>query len=175
MKKTLKMMALLFVAATMTLTGCEKDPQTDNGGNGGNGGNGTNTGNILARTTWESNIEDTIEYSGVQMELTFNATLDFFDEKNGELFQDIYLYVPIMPSASQSMNDTEPFTYVFAGDSCVMNFEYYDEDEGDTLNYSLTAKYNRSDESLTLDFNEPEMEQIIGTDKIVFHKRNANK
>lgn len=174
MKKTFKMLVLLVAAATLTFTACQKDdPTPDNNSTNPPSGGGEQTTNIMANTSWESHMENVLSYSGVAMNVTFDASLDFFDEINGEFFQYVNVDVPDFPALSQQIDETLPYTYVYYGDSCVLNFKYFDEEENDTVSFSSTLIYDKTEQTLTMDFDDDDMAQVLGTDIVVFHKRNT--
>ena len=63
---------------------------------------------------------------------------------------------------------TEEFIYSFSNDSVVLNCRYIDEDTGDTLHYSYLLVYDSVDKTLTLDFDDSDMEDMMGTSEVVF-------
>ena len=169
MKTLIKPLATLIVAATMTMVGCQKEkiepitPATPPE---------EPIENIFAGTWWTGHLENTYMYQeqgmAIQMEITYDLSLDFLDSTNAELFHDLYVYVPIYPAASQSQNMTEEFTYTFSKDSVFLNGSYIDEATGDTLDYSYALVYDKDANTLTLDLDDPEMEEMMGTTIVVF-------
>lgn len=138
------------------------------------------TGNYLSGTSWTCHVEGeyTYTYNGmdIRMEITDDAWLDFLDETTGELFQEFYVYFPDAPSMSQNESDTEPFTYTVSGNDITLNASYYDEEEDDTIHYSYPATYNPTANTITVDMEGTGMEEIIGTNLMVFTPReNADR
>jgi len=133
------------------------------------------TGNYLMGTSWTSHVEGnyTYNYGGmdIYMEITDDASLDFLDETHGELFQDLYVYFPAYPSMSQSETDTEPFTYEINGNDITLNASYYDEEEEDTIHYSYPATYDPVANTITVDMTGTGMDEVIGTNLMVFTPR----
>lgn len=157
MKSTLKALATLFVAATLTLVACKPEkiePETPGD---------EKPVNIYAGTTWEAHLQNDYTYQNILMNVSYDLTLDFLDTVNGELFTDIYLYIPQMPSQSQSTNYTEPFRYTFAGDSIVMTCAWFNPDINDSSYYHYVGYYDTAACTITIDLEEPEMEEIMGT------------
>lgn len=165
MKHAKKLLAMFLVAATVTLSGCKDDeptqpeqpPQQPQG-------------NVeLAGSSWESNLESDYTYQGVTMHVDLLSMLDFTDQTNGEIFMDLTVTVPAIPSYPPQQNSmTEPFTYTVDGVNIVMTGTYVDEETGETETYNYTAVYDANAETITLDLDDEEMTAIIGTDIIVF-------
>ena len=169
MKTSLKTLATLFVAANFAFAGCEKEdnitpivpdtPEDDT------------VENIFVGTSWMGRLENTYYYQeqgmSIQMDITYDLFLDFLDSTNAELFHDMYIYVPSYPAASQSQNMTESFTYTFTKDSVFLNGNYIDDETGDTLYYSYPLVYDKEANTLTLDFDDPDMLEAMGTTVIV--------
>lgn len=167
MKSTLKTLATLLVAATFAFAGCEKEdninpivpdaPEEET------------PVNIYDGTSWMAHIENTYYYEGfLRMDIDYSLSLDFLDSVKGELFHDVYINVPDYPTASQSFNETEEFAYTFSNDSVVLNCQYFDEESGDTVDYAYVLVYDTVAKTLTLDFNDPDMEAMVGTTTVVF-------
>jgi len=104
----------------------------------------------------------------LQMDVTYDLSLDFLDSVSGELFHDINIDVPDYPAASENQNMTEAFTYTFSNDSVILKCQYYDNELGDTAYYSYELVYDTVAKTLTLDFDDPDMEEIMGTSVVVF-------
>ena len=169
MKKLIKPLAILMVAATLTMVGCQKEkiepftPTTPPE---------EPVENIFVGTSWTGHLENTYFYQDqgmrIQMDITYDLALDFLDSTNAELFHDLFIYIPAYPSASQSQNMTEEFTYTFSKDSVFLNGSYIDEMTGDTLEYSYALVYDKEANTLTLDLDDSDMEEMMGTDIVVF-------
>lgn len=166
MKTTLKTLAIVTVAASLAFAGCKKEkvepvnpeaPEVET------------PENIYEGTSWIAHMENTYYYEGMlQMDVTYDLSLDFLDSVSGELFHDLVINVPDYPSASQNRNKTEAFTYTFSNDSVILKCQYYDDELGDTAYYSYELVYDTVAKTLTLDFDDPDMEEIMGTSVVVF-------
>jgi hypothetical protein len=166
MKTTLKTLAIVTVAASLAFAGCKKEkiepitPETPEV---------ETPVNIYAGTSWIAHMENTYYYEGMlQMDVTYDLSLDFLDSVSGELFHDLVINVPDYPAASQNQNMTEAFTYTFSNDSVILKCHYYDDELGDTAYYSYELVYDTVAKTLTLDFDDPDMEEIMGTSVVVF-------
>ena len=166
MKTTLKTLAIVTVAASLAFAGCKKEkvepvtPETPEV---------ETPENIYEGTSWIAHTENTYYYEGMlQMDVTYDLSLDFLDSVSGELFHDLVINVPDYPSASQNQNMTEAFTYTFSNDSVILKCQYYDDELGDTAYYSYELVYDTVAKTLTLDFDDPDMEEIMGTSVVVF-------
>ena len=125
--------------------------------------------NIYAGTSWIAHMENTYYYQGMlPMNVTYDLSLDFLDSVSGELFHDLVFDVPDYPAASQNQNMTEAFTYTFSNDSVILKCHYYDDELGDTAYYSYELVYDTVAKTLTLDFDDPDMEEIMGNTVVVF-------
>lgn len=169
MKKTLKTWAAFALVAPLLFAGCKKEkiepvtPEEET------------VENIFANTSWTAQLENTYYYreggANLRMDLTMDISLDFLDSVNAELFQDLYVYVPDYPSASQSANMTSTLTYTYdGGDSVMLYGSYVDEETGDTLDYSYRLDYNKDAQTLTLDFGDEDMVEMMGTSVVTFTK-----
>lgn len=166
MKTTLKNLAIVTVAASLAFAGCKKEkvepvtpesPEVET------------PENIYEGTSWIAHMENTYYYEGMlQMDVTYDLSLDFLDSVSGELFHDLVINVPDYPAASQNRNKTEAFTYTFSNDSVILKCHYYDDELGDTASYSYELVYDTVAKTLTLDFDDPDMEEIMGTSVVVF-------
>ena len=160
MKATFKTLATLVVAATLTFAGCTKEkihpivPDTPGE---------EPIENIFVGTSWTAHLENTYyqvqQGMNIQMDITYDLSLDFLDSTNAELFHDLYVYVPVYPAASQSQNMTETF-----------HGTYISDETGDTLEYSYPLFYDKEANTLTLDFDDPDMDEVLGTSIVVFSK-----
>lgn len=170
MKQRLHLLAMLFVAATMTLglAGCQPDepeqpvqeePQTLN----------------LVGSSWESTVQSTatqqVQGGTIEMNVTLNAVIDILDGENADLFMDIAVEVPAYPAANQSMSQDESCTYTFDGTSLVLTSKGEDSTEGD--NGTLT--YHAETNTFTMPINEPEVEEMLGITELTFHQTRGGK
>ena len=155
---------MLFVATTVALSSCKEtnepaEPQPPQQ---------PQNNPALVNTSWASNIQSDYTYSGVAMHLDLQSTLDFTDLTNGEFFMDITVTVPAMPNYSQSNNETFEFTYTFDGTQLVITGRYTDPETGETMTYDYNAVYDPNAETITLDMDDEEMVEMMGTDILVF-------
>ena len=110
MKKATKFAALLFSAA-LFFTACVDDPVTPDPEPQPEP---EPEQMELPGTGWEAVIDNQFTLNGtLQVNVNMLNTLDFFDETTGEMFTDFVMEVPDYPSANQSDNMTEAFTYTF--------------------------------------------------------------
>lgn len=169
MKTTLKTLAIVTVAASLAFAGCKKEkvepitPETPEAPEV------ETPENIYEGTSWIAHMENTYYYEGMlRMDVTYDLSLDFLDSVSGELFHDLVINVPDYPAASQNQNMTEAFTYTFSNDSVILKCHYYDDELGDTAYYSYELVYDTVAQTLTLDFDDLDMEEIMGTSVMVF-------
>ena len=169
MKNSIKTLATLLVATTLAFVGCKKEnitPDTPDTPEE------EIPENIYVGTSWTAHLENTFyeQYQGYnfQFDVTYDLILDFLDSTHAELFHDIYLSVRDFPEASQSMNETDECTYTFTADSVCLYATYYDEETGDTDVYTYELVYDKEANTLTLDFSNDDMREIMGTTVVVF-------
>ena len=170
MRTTKKLLALFFVAAIITLSGCkEDDPEA--GPLPQNPPQQPQNNPELVGTTWMSNLQNDFTYQGVTMHLDLQSTLDFTDIKNGEWFLDLLVTVPSMPSyPGQNQNETLLFTYTFDGTAIVLTETYTNEETGETETYDYNAVYDPNAQTITINLDDEEMVEMMGTDVMVFTK-----
>ena len=169
MKATFRTLATLVVAATLSFAGCTKEkihpifPDTPEE---------EPIKNVFVGTSWTAHLENTYyqmqQGMNIQMDITYDLSLDFLDSTNAELFHDMYVYVPIYPAASQSQNMTEVFTYTFSKDSVFLNGTYIDGETDETFEYSYSLFFDKEANTLTMDFDDPDMEEVMGSSVVVF-------
>ncbi len=155
---------MLLMATTMVLTACEKDPDPDPQPQ-------PQSENIsLSGTTWEGSLNNTFLYQGtLEMVVSFNIIIDFNDTLNGEFFMDMNIEVPQYPSAGQRMNDSWPHTYTFDGKTCTLTYaEGVELDEGEDPTLAV-LRYNAADTTFIMPVDDPDAEEMLGTDTVVFH------
>lgn len=166
MRTTKKLLALFFVATIITLSGCkEEEPEANQ-----NLPQQPQNNPELVGTSWMSNLQSDFTYQGVAMHLDLQSTLDFNDIKNGEWFMDLTVTVPSMPNYSQNQNETFVFTYTFDGTQLVMTQTYVNDETGETETYDYNAVYDPNAQTITLDMDDEEMVEMMGTDVMVFTK-----
>ncbi|MBQ6068758.1 MAG: hypothetical protein IJK84_04575 [Bacteroidales bacterium] len=172
MNRRIKILATLFVAATFAFAGCEKDnitpivPETPEE---------ETPENIYVGTSWVAHMENdyTLQEQGynIAVEVTYDVSLDFLDSTLAEMFHDIYMYVPVYPAASQSFNQTEQYAYTFSDDSLFLSAYYIDDQSGDTVYYSYSGVHDTIANTITIDLDDPDMAEIMGTSILVFTPR----
>ena len=171
--KFIKPIAILLVAATVAFAGCtEKDeitPITPDMPVTPDTPEEDTVENILNGTSWTCHLENSTYMQGIRMNITYDVFLDFNDSVNGELFHDIYYEIPAYPQYSQGSKYTDSFNYTYYGDSCVLTCSYIDIETGDTSAYGYTLTYDKEAGTLTLDFDNADMLDMMGTDIVVFH------
>lgn len=168
MKTIQKTIATILVASVFALTGCGKEniqpfepvePDTIE--------------NIYEGTAWTAHLENTYNYDGVlRMDLTYDVSLDFLDSVSGELFHEFYIDIPSHPSASQYEAISESFTYTFHDDTVILNCVATDDETGEEVEYSYSLRYDKDANTLTLDFDDENMTELMGTSVMVFTKRD---
>ena len=155
---------MLFVATMALMAACEKDDDTVQNPP-------QDRSEMLANTSWQSHLQNTYTYSGVDMLLDLNTMLDFVDRTSGSMFMDLNVTVPSLPSyPGQNTNESWDFTYTFDGTNIVMTQSYVDDQTGETESSSDTLIYNASNETITFDMNDQEMVEMFGTDVLVFER-----
>ena len=165
MKHAKKLLAMFLVAAAVTLSGCKDDEPTQPEQPPQQQQNSSE----LVGTTWEANLENDFTYQGVTMHIDLLAMLDFTELTKCELFMDLNLTVPAIPSyPPQHQSETEEFSYTFDGSNLLLTQSYTNEQTGQTETYSYNAVYDSNAETITLDFDDDEMVAMMGTDIIVF-------
>lgn len=105
------------------------------------------------------------------MLLELTTMLDFKDRTNGSMFMDLNVTVPSMPDyPGQNNNESWDFTYTFDGTNLVMTQSYVDEQTGETESWGDTLIYDSENETIMYDMNDQEMEEMFGTDELVFER-----
>lgn len=166
MKQKLHLLAMLFVAMTLGLAGCQPDepeqpeqPAVRN----------------LAGTTWEAQAEHThyqqVQGYTIEMNVSLNAVLDILDDKNADLFMDIAVEVPAVPAANQNVTQDDTCAYTFDGTTLVLHNQ---EDEGfnggnDTLTYHADAN------TFTLHIYNPDAKEMLGVSELTFHQTRGGQ
>ncbi len=159
-----KLFVMLFVATMALMAACEKDDDTVQNPP-------QDRSEMLANTSWQSHLQNTYTYSGVDMLLDLNTMLDFVDRTSGSMFMDLNVTVPSLPSyPGQNTNESWDYTYTFDGTIIVMTQSYVDDQTGETESSSDTLIYNASNETITFDMNDQEMVEMFGTDVLVFER-----
>ena len=159
-----KLFVMLFVTTMALMAACEKDDDTVQNPP-------QDRSEMLANTSWQSHLQNTYTYSGVDMLLDLNTMLDFVDRTSGSMFMDLNVTVPSLPSyPGQNTNESWDYTYTFDGTIIVMTQSYVDDQTGETESSSDTLIYNASNETITFDMNDQEMVEMFGTDVLVFER-----
>ena len=151
-------MAMLFVAATMTLGACsDKDNET------------TTPENIVG-TQWVGKVSNSYTLQGVSMNFALEFTMKFTDSEKGQMLTKFAVEVPSMPAANQNQNDTEDFNYTFNGTTLTITVTGAEQ---------TTLTYNESNDTFTMPIPDVDevtemglsLEEILGTNQVVFHKK----
>lgn len=169
--KTMRFLAMFFMAATMVFASCGKD-ENDNGNNGNNPQpNPQPQQKELVGTSWQADAGNSFSYSGITMNYSAQFIMDFLTDTTGEMFTDVTVEIPAMPSANQHQSETSAFNYTFDGTSLIII---------DESGYQDTLPYNATDNTFIMNipaeagetFAEMGLtvEDVFGTDKIVFHQ-----
>ena len=171
MKKTFSFFAIVMACLlTFSLSSCKKDPVTPPT-NQNPGGEEPQVETLkLDNTSWTSALQSTMTMQGVTMNLDLDASLDFQDATNGEFYMLVNIEVPAMPSASQHQDITYLFTYTVKDNIISITYEYEDPETHETETYTDELTYNPEEQTITMYFNDAEMEEMFGTDKLVFTK-----
>lgn len=171
MKKLIKFFAISMMAVTLTFsfTACEDDPvkpdgQTQQGDDPGN------NEEIFANTSWTATMNGDYTYQGIYMLITLDGSLDFFDGKTGEMFFNLIVDVPAYPAANQEMNETIAFTYTVDGNTITFTYEYENEETGQMETSTETMVYDPKNETISYDWDDPDMAMMMGTSVVVFTK-----
>jgi len=159
MKQFKKMMAMLFVAATMTFGACSDDEKE------------TTTPDNIAGTQWVGNVSNSYTMQGITMNFDMNFNMKFTDNENGQMATDYSVEVPTIPSANHNQSDTFDFNYTFDGTTLTLS-------ENGTAVSTLT--YNKSNDTFTMPIPNADEEmaemgvslgEMLGTTQVVFHKK----
>lgn len=161
-----KLLSLFFVSTIVIFASCKKDdPQPEAPAQP------ADLTEQLANTSWMSELQGSYTYSGVDMQITMTSTLDFLENKEGELFVDVIVSVPSMPDLQdQEQSETISFTYTFDGTNLALIETYVDDETGQTLNYTTNGVYDKESDTMTIDFDDSEMVEMFGTDMMVFSR-----
>ena len=165
MKKAQKFVALFFVAAVMTLAGCQKE----NGNNNNSQPQPRPQGISLAGTSWVCDLDAEYTYQGILEVITGQYMMDFNTDKDGEMFIDITVEIPDYPRYNQTQNMTEPFTYYFYNNTLTLTSTGDDAVEGD----DGTMTYHPEDTTFHMIVDDAETAEILG-DEMIFHLTRGN-
>lgn len=169
MKKKFKKLVLVAMVASLAFVGCEKNnihpvvPGTTDG---------ESVKNHFAGTSWVSHLENSLNSEGIMLDLAYDVQLDFVDSVNAEMLQTATISIPAFPEATQSEHDSVSFVYTFTEDSVYLH-GFYVEDS-DTVKVIYGLGYDKEEKTLTLDFADPDMEEIMGTTVVVFVPRDRS-
>lgn len=158
MKQFKKMMAMLFVAATMTFGACSDDEKE------------TTTPDNIAGTQWVGNVSNSYTMQGITMNFDLKFTMKFTDSEKGQMHTNFAVEVPAMPSMNRTESDDNDFEYTFNGTTLTLS-------ENGTAVATLT--YNESNDTFTMPIPDVDevtemglsLEEILGTNQVVFHKK----
>lgn len=172
MKKAFKLFSMLMIASLLTLTfsSCEKDPVEKPNTEQGDDDPTTLTAQDLAGTSWQCTLENTIVKNGVTINISYENILDFTDTEKGEYFEMAVIEFPQYPSGNQQMDQTVKFTYTVVDNKIMITVVETDETSGEETVETSEYIYNAETQTITHDTNDPEMEQLMGTDTYIFTK-----
>lgn len=161
-----KLFVMFLVASMATMVACKKDdPKPEQPAQP------QDRSEMLANTSWQSTLQNTYNYSGVEMLLELTTMLDFKDRTNGSMFMDLNVTVPSLPDyPGQNNNESWNFTYTFDGSNLVITQTYVDDQTGETESWGDTLIYDSENETIMYDMNDQEMEEMFGTDELVFER-----
>lgn len=158
MKQFKKMMAMLFVAATMTFGACSDDEKE------------TTTPDNIAGTQWVGNVSNSYTMQGITMNFDLKFNMKFTDNENGQMTSDVSVEVPSMPNMNRSESDANDFEYTFNGTTLTLTVTGAEQS---------TLTYDEGDDTFTMSI--PEIEElsemglsitdVLGTNQVVFHKK----
>ena len=165
MKTTKRILAMLFVAATMVFAACgDKDNENDN----------PQPVNMdLSGRAWQGAVSSNYTYMGlIQMNINANITMHFTISTEGEALISYILEVPSAPDYNQNNEQTSAFTYTFDGSKLILTPT--DEEQGED---SLLGEMNYNSANNTFVMPIPEgtyeginLREALGTDQVVFYE-----
>ena len=173
MKQKLHLLAMLFVAATMTLglAGC----QPDEPGQPAQPTPEEIQSLALAGTSWEATVEQTTTQQAqgvtIEMNVSLNAVIDILDSQNAALFLDVAVEVPAAPAANQNVTQDDTCAYTFDGTTLVLHNQEGDGFNGgnDTLTYHADAN------TFTLHIYDPDAKEMLGVSELTFHQTRGGR
>lgn len=155
-------MLTLASLLTFSFSSCEKDDDTATSSQGG--GQPVVTVPDLAGTSWVCSMENSTSMQGVPVNISIDATLDFTDETSGEYFQMASVEFPQFPDYNQNNDQTFVFTYTVSGGKILITYTYTDEESQEDVTETVELLYDPATDTIYMDANSPEMEQMLGTD-----------
>lgn len=165
MKSMRKILAFFMMAATISMVSCKSDDEEKP----------EPPARDLTGTAWECEMNGTYTQQGITMNIGFLSMIDFIDNQNGELFYNIDVTVPQYPSANQSFDMTEVFTYTMTGNALTLVATGSDPETGEPYTTEYKATYNADDNTIVFDFDDDDMAQILGSDVVIYHETTVNK
>lgn len=167
MKSMRKILAFFMMAATISMVSCKSDDEEKP----------EPPARDLTGTAWECEMNGTYTQQGITMNIGFLSMIDFIDNQNGEQFYNIDVTVPQYPSANQSFDMTEVFTYTMTGNALTLVATGSDPETGEPYTTEYKATYNADDNTIVFDYDDDQMAEILGSDVVVYHEIpvNSNK
>lgn len=165
MKSMRKILAFFMMAATISMVSCKSDDEEKP----------EPPARDLTGTAWECEMNGTYTQQGITMNIGFLSMIDFIDNQNGELFYNIDVTVPQYPSANQSFDMTEVFTYTMTGNALTLVATGTDPESGEPYTTEYKATYNADDNTIVFDYDDDQMAEILGSDVVVYHETTVNK
>lgn len=161
---------MLIMASVLTLVSCGKEPAEPVNPQPDGDQPAALTAQDLAGTSWRCSMENTIVRQGIQINISFESILDFTDTANGEYFEMAIMEVPAYPSANQQTDMSVGFTYSVQGNSLFITVVWTDDETGEETIETAEYTYDPDTQTISLDTNSPDMEQLMGTDVYVYTK-----
>lgn len=165
MKSMRKILAFFMMAATISMVSCKSDDEEKP----------EPPARDLTGTAWECEMNGTYTQQGITMNIGFLSMIDFIDNQNGELFYNIDVTVPQYPSANQSFDMTEVFTYTMTGNALTLVATGSDPETGEPYTTEYKATYNADDNTIVFDYDDDQMAEILGSDIVIYHETTVNK
>lgn len=173
MKKTLRLLAMLMIvsALTFSFSSCEDDPvepaNNEQQGGGSHGGEEPDDeDNIFANTSWISSLQNSTVYQGINMNISYDVSLDFNDATSGEIYMIVSAEVPAYPAANQTIDQSWNFNYTVNGNKILLTLI----EDGETSSEPEELIYNPEDQTISWDQNDEDFSQMFGTDFMIFTK-----
>ena len=165
MKNIKFILAVLLAAATMTTFSCNRDDDDNNNQQQQQPSNVHPTDKDLSGTTWEGSVSSVYTVYGIDLDLNLDISFDFNDTLNTEMYMYLVINYPEeMARDPQTQDFAEKGVYYFDGQKLYMHdpddYSPYTEDD-------VAMTFNAADTTFVMPVNDPEMEEMIGTDTLI--------
>ena len=170
MKKPKMLWAMLLMTMALTFAGCEKDPEPAPAGDTPQSEEPQTPASIdLSNTSWNCKLENDYNYMGVTMHIVYQSFIDFYDNADGEEYVRIVVTIPAFPAYGEQVNEqVVPFTCTYDGNEVTFHYSYYFQEE--LYEYDNKGVYDPEAKTLTVDMNDADTEEMLGTDVAVYHR-----